>query len=217
MFGFKSSETIRSRVTLDEIEGLRITIPAVRNGFLIPFLSVWLVGWAGGEVFALGAIIAAGLGHPIPMKGPAGPVVPFLAFWLTGWTVAGVFVMDALVWFLRGRESIAIDPDGQTLVARRLGTLIPRRTRSYPLDQVRNLRFAPLVMQLFPTSLRESFEYQLQWMGTGGGSIAFDHPGGTGRFGSQLSETESRRLIKTIKDHYKILDEMDEPLPVERL
>jgi hypothetical protein len=33
----------------------------------------------------------------------------------------------------------------------------------------------------------------------------------------QLSETEPRRLIKTTKDRYKILEDKDEPLPVERL
>ena len=36
------------------------------------------------------------------------------------------------------------------------------------------------------------------------------------RIPGQLSETESRRLIKTIKDHFKIEDDRDEPLPVER-
>jgi hypothetical protein len=36
-------------------------------------------------------------------------------------------------------------------------------------------------------------------------------------FGPGLSETESRRLINTIKDRYKIADDKDEALPVERL
>jgi hypothetical protein len=39
----------------------------------------------------------------------------------------------------------------------------------------------------------------------------------TYRFGIQLSERESRRLIKTIKDRYKIAEDTDEALPVERL
>ena len=43
----------------------------------------------------------------------------------------------------------------------------------------------------------------------------FEFWGDTVRFGMGLSEEESRRLIKTIKDRYKIPDDEDEPLPVE--
>jgi hypothetical protein len=57
----------------------------------------------------------------------------------------------------------------------------------------------------------------MQMLGTGGGSIAFDCSGTTYHFGIQLSEYESRRLIKTIKDRYKIEDDKDEALPVGRL
>jgi hypothetical protein len=41
--------------------------------------------------------------------------------------------------------------------------------------------------------------------------------GKTHRFGIQLSESESRRLINTIKDRYKVQEDTDEALPVERL
>jgi hypothetical protein len=87
------------------------------------------------------------------------------------------------------------------------------------MDEISNLRFAPASMRMYPSpfAFHENWDLQSQWMGMGAGSIAFDHAGGTQRFGVQLSETESRRLIKTIKDHYKIPDDKDEPLPVERL
>jgi hypothetical protein len=50
-----------------------------------------------------------------------------------------------------------------------------------------------------------------------GESVAFEYRGETVRFGMALPEEESRRLIRTIKDYYKVQDDKDEPLPVERL
>jgi hypothetical protein len=215
MFGSKRSEAIRSRVTLDEIEGLQIIIPPARKRLLRLFLGLWLAGWVFGELAAVGSLIGLGLG--IGPKFANSPPPFFLVFWLIVWTVAGICVLDAFIWQSRGHESIRIDPDGETLVVRRPGTLIPRRTRTYPLDRVRSLRFAPVMMPFSPFAFRETWEFQLQWLGSGGGSIAFDVDGRTERFGAQLSETESRRLIKTIKDHHKIQDDKDEALPVERL
>jgi hypothetical protein len=219
MFGSRRSDAIRSRVTLDEIEGLQIVIPPAKNGFPTRFLAFWLVGWAIGEIVVAGWLVGLSLGVVAPphMKNDNIAPVPFLLLWLAGWTVGGVYAIDLFVWRSRGREWVRIDPAGESLVLRRLGTFIPRRTRTHPLDRVRNLRYAPLTMPLFPTSFREALESQLQMVGTGGGSVAFDVDGRTERFGSQLSETESRRLIKTIKDHYKIQDDKDEALPVERL
>lgn len=224
MFFKKPPETIRSRVTLDEIDGLRIHIPALRQRFLMVFLGIWLIGWLIGEVMAIVWLVTMALGFSMnPGRGFQGPnagnvpMIPFLIFWVTGWTLGGLAVMDALLWQLRGREWIRIDPDGEFMTVQRLGTLFPRRTRIYPLSEIRNLRYGPLPLLMFPMNFRDSIESQLQWLGTAGGSIAFDRDGRTRRFGSLLSETESRRLIKTIREHYKILDDQDEPLPVERL
>jgi hypothetical protein len=44
-----------------------------------------------------------------------------------------------------------------------------------------------------------------------------DPCGSTRHFGWALSRADSRCLIRTIKDRYKIMDDKDEPLPVERL
>jgi hypothetical protein len=158
MFSTARSDRIRSHVTLDEIDGLQITIPAARSAFLVLFLGVWLVGWSIGELAALGTLAAWAFGGAPGLKfGSAGAApVPFLIFW----TVAGGLVMDALVWQFRGRETIGIDPDGQTLVIRRLGTFVPRRTRTFSMDDVRNLRVSPLGLTMFPSpfAFRENWE-----------------------------------------------------------
>ena len=132
-----------------------------------------------------------------------------------------LLLLDALVWHLKGREQICID--GQSIVISRLDALFWRPARVFALSNVSNLRFAPLAVVAFPRSFSDSVEttaahmQMMTVMGTGGGSIAFDCGGKTHRFGIQLSESESRRLIKTIKDRYKIQEDKDEPLPVERL
>jgi hypothetical protein len=48
-------------------------------------------------------------------------------------------------------------------------------------------------------------------------NIAFDYDGASIRFAPGLGETECRRLIRTIKDRYKIPDDRDEPLAIERM
>jgi hypothetical protein len=221
MFSTTGSHVVRPRVTLDEISGLQITIPAARSRVMVLFLGLWLILWFVGELAALSSLAAMAFGNALGLKfaNADGSNLPFFMVWLAFWTVAGTIMMDGLVWQFRGHETIGIDLDGRSLTVRRLGTLIPRRTRTFSMDEVRNLRFAPLAMGTFGSrsSFGESWEAQLQWIGTGGGSIAFDHAGGTQRFGTQLPETESRRLIKTIKDRYKIQEDWDEPLPVEPL
>jgi len=209
---------IRSRVAFDELDGLLITIPAVTSWPFAIFLGVWLCGWAVGEALALGTLSLHFLGLSIGPQFTNNTPIVFLLLWTLGWTVGGLFVLDALVWQFRGREVNRIDD--QSIVTSRVGSLFPRRTRTFDLSDVTNLRFAPLAYVAFPRSFsdyREGLGAQMQMIGTGGGSVAFDHGGKTHRFGIQLSESEARRLIKTIEDRYKIEEDKDEALPVERM
>src|SRR5262245_57941649 len=115
MFGTSRPESIRSRVTLDEINGLEISIPAARKVSLMLFLGLWLIGWAFGELAVGGALIMQAFGLAIGPRIHGVENLPFMLFWLCFWTAAGILVMDALVWQFRGRERITIDPNGETL------------------------------------------------------------------------------------------------------
>lgn len=208
----------RCRVTYDKIDGLSIEIPSIRNWPFALFLSVWLCGWLFGELAALATIASYLLGVPLGPAFSNHPPAPFLIVWILFWTIAGAVIADALVWQLRGQELIQINEE--RIVMNRVGSLWRRGTRVFRLADLQNLRFAPLVYSMFPRGIgayRERWEAQMQWLGTSGGSIAFDVEDRTYRFGIQLSEHESWRLIKTIKDHYKIADDKYESLPVERL
>jgi hypothetical protein len=174
---------------------------------MLLFLTIWLCGWAFGEVMVPVGALAGMTSGQGKMAGGQGLVV--LMVWFPFWTVAGLVMMFALWWNLAGREVVILS-DGVLIERREVGAL--QRSRSYNLAGVRNLRYAPLVSN--PFSMSGSWHYQFQMLGVAGGSVAFDHEGKTHRFGNGLSETEAARLVATIKQRYKIADDGVEPMPV---
>jgi hypothetical protein len=102
-----------------------------------------------------------------------------------------------------GQETIRID--GFHLVISRAGEMRRRRPELvYSMDRIRNLRYSPM-----PT--------HRNWVGASRKAIAFDVGDTTVRFGKKLCEADALRLIRTIKERYKIADDRDEPLEVEQL
>src|SRR5213075_958612 len=78
----------------------RLRITGFSRFFGVPFLTVWLLGWAAGEVFAL-CMLAVGAwslltGQPpgagrAPLRPEVAlPIGLFLLFWLALWTLGGV-------------------------------------------------------------------------------------------------------------------------------
>ena len=123
--------------------------------FLVaPFLVVWLCGWAVGEAFAAGTLLAGlrdvlgpdlELGWLPHMKNVAPsapwPVMAFLAFWLTGWTFGGLAAMGTLARLLVGVDEVRWDRDGVEVV-RRVGLFSRRSTLAWsdvqqPFPQLR--------------------------------------------------------------------------------
>jgi hypothetical protein len=88
MFPTTRSDHVRSRVTLDEIGGLQITIPAARSPSLRLFLGVWLIFRLFGELAALGSLAKLVFGLAPP------PSPDILISWLTFFTVAVVLLRD---------------------------------------------------------------------------------------------------------------------------
>lgn len=103
------------------------------------FLGVWLCGWAAGEYFAGGTLLAALRQLLAPdlelawlprMRGsvPANPwpVVAFLAVWLTIWTIGGIAAMTEVARVLAGVDEVRWDHEGIEVV-RRAGPFASRR------------------------------------------------------------------------------------------
>lgn len=117
----------------DTPDGLLVTIEPGRAGCATAFLTVWLIGWAFGEVAAARALFGGGL--------RIDPAVPFLFVWLAGWTAGG----GAALWFwamsIAGRQYLAFDGARLTSRVEAFGI---GQDRAYDLGQVRRLRVATL-------------------------------------------------------------------------
>lgn len=106
---------------------------------IVLFLGFWLCGWAAGEWFAGGTLLA-GLREllapelELPWlprmanRAPANawPVLAFLAFWLTFWTIGGLAAMAEVLRALVGSDVVRWDHEGVEFV-RRAGPFVSRR------------------------------------------------------------------------------------------
>ena len=124
---------------------------------IVAFLSVWLVGWIVGEVFAitiLGALFSS-IAGAFPEHRPAwsadffvgswaGGGVAFallvLLVWLTFWTIGGIAALTQLMRSLVGEDVIGLTPSGFDLV-RRAGPF--RRRYAFDRSGIRRLRIRP--------------------------------------------------------------------------
>jgi hypothetical protein len=175
-----------ARATISESpEGLLITIPAMKNWFLILFLGFWLIGWLCGEVTVIFILIRGHLAHGANLKGSL-PVAAslFMLVWLSGWTLGGGFALLTWLWNFAGVELIVLGPS--TLATKRevLGIGPPKE---YDLQSIGNLRVS-VGMSNFNNPMS-----QFQTMG--GGTIAFDYAAKTFRFGIGLDEAEARQIL----------------------
>jgi hypothetical protein len=101
------------------------------------FLPLWLVGWAFGEVSAIGTLTSE--------SGNAGTDL-FMLVWLTGWTVGGAFAIGILLWLYFGKERVTLST---TTLEIRQEVLGVGRSREYDLTHVRNLRVSAESFSMF--------------------------------------------------------------------
>jgi hypothetical protein len=114
------------------------------------FLSVWLVGWIVGEVFAIGmlASIASSLTGVFSERLPAWSAdmvasggiafaLLFLLFWLTFWTIGGIVAITHVARSLVGEDVIGLTESGFEIV-RRAGPFA--RRFAFDRTSIRRLR-----------------------------------------------------------------------------
>ncbi len=147
-----------------------ILLPARRNWFALPFLSVWLTMWTFGGVMAIAELLRE--------------VQAFLLFWLVGWAVGWCFAAASVLWQLTGRETIAV-VHGDLLLRLRAGPF--SRTRCYRGGEVRNLRVRPQTMMDWQVG---GFVPLLDRMG----SVQFDHGARTVGLATGIDEAEAATI-----------------------
>jgi hypothetical protein len=195
-----SAEPIRCQLTFDELNGLSIEIPAPAvHGVLRLSRLIVVAGLIVASGWLLYRSPAYLRSHELSALTP-----PIWLLIVAAITWIGTINWMTQLWKAHCREFVRID--GHDLVLSHRGHFfLDRPKRAFSMTNLRNLRYSPARAEAHmndPTALY---------------AIAFDCDGSTQRFGLGLSEEESRRLIKTIKDSYKIQEDKDEPLPIERL
>ena len=193
----------RIQATFDEIDGLCIVIssptaPTV-HGLILKGMTV-VCGTAITFLFLALRVADFVRNHdPAVFAPPPGIVLVMLV------TLACVIGFAySFRYELRRREVIQVD--GFNLKLAWHGFLLRhRRARVFALKDVRNLRYSPSLAG-YNADTRASNR-----------SVAFDYPGSTVHVGLGVPEKESRRIIKTIKDRYKIAADADEALSIERV
>lgn len=162
--------------------GIRASIPSRKNWLIILFLSVWLVGWAFGEIQAATELLNPSENSPSL----------FMAAWITGWTLGGIYVFSTIIWQLAGREIITLD---STTFEHRLEAFGLGWSRRYALAKIKHLRVTEYA--------RASFTNQSAWapplIGSGHGPLAFDYGAKTLRIGSALEEAEAKLLLAQLE------------------
>ncbi len=151
--------------------------------FVFLSLTVWLIGWAAGEIFAprkLGLL-------PQPERWTP-PDSLFLSLFLTGWLIlrtaggilAGGFWLMLLLMLVM-REVIMASPMSLDIVTRPIG-----RLRRYRLTEISNLRVEGSAEE--KTLLK--------------GVIAFDYGAATIRFGYTIDPAEARQIVALLKERF---------------
>lgn len=177
-------EVGKGRTTINEFpQGIEIIIPSKKNYFSIIFLAFWLVGWAVGEISAIGMLFSA------ESKGPT----LFLVAWLGGWTAGGAFAIVSWLYNIKGKEIIQID--GYELKHIRDFVLF-KRSKEYEMAHIKGLRASTNNSSIF------NFNSGMEFWGLTGGTVAFDYGHNTHKFGSGLDEAEAKHIVETVKHRY---------------
>jgi len=176
-----------ARHTTDDLgDTLRINIPSQKQWFLILFMGFWLIGWAFGEVSALGMFFGG--------QGFGGPGL-FMIAWLGGWTIGGAWAIYILAWQLFGKEVIEIT--NQAIITKRVvfGLGFPNE---YSFEYIKVLRVSVNV------NTNDMFGWSRagRLYGLSGGLIAFDYGSKTINFGSGIDEAEAKQILTEITQRF---------------
>ena len=122
----------QGRIVIRETQdGIGVYNPARREPLAIGFLSLWLIGWAVGEVVVVWHVLGGG-----PKALDA-----FVLLWLAAWTGAGFLIGGVVLWQLVGVEKLFLVSAGAIVVER--GFRPFGRKKVYPVENVSSVGLMP--------------------------------------------------------------------------
>jgi hypothetical protein len=135
----RTEQSLAQRFWMREVVGETwFLVPAQRSWAAIVFLTLWLIGWAVGEFFAIGALVSILTGQTNLGAGGLGGAL-FLLVWVGFWTFGGLMALFEWLWNLSGREAVGLNGDRLRIEQRVPGWT---RGRDFRLAQIRDLRLA---------------------------------------------------------------------------
>ena len=182
----------------DDGATLRISIPSRKNTLYLIFIGFWLAGWAVGEIFVGGMVIAGIISLLFDMPAIAGVEATglagggvFILAWLVLWTVGGGFALYGFFWQLVGKEIVTVSYEG--IITQRAVLRLGRK-KEYLATHIKELRVSPLA----PYPSMFGWNRMGQLWGMTGGLLAFDYGAQTFRFGAGVDEAEAKQILEKI-------------------
>ncbi len=177
--------SIGKRITLHALDdGVGIIIKAPRRTILVILLILWGLLWlVAGALAIVNMFTTGGLGSQL-----------FAVVWFFFWLTTLVLASAQITWQVVGKEVIFVR--GQTLNMRKTVHYVVS-DKSFPMTDITNLRATGEFLE--PFSARSTWSL---W-GVSGGSVAFDTPEGTERFGIGLNEADAQALVSALTPYLK--------------
>ncbi|MDW3646327.1 MAG: hypothetical protein R8P61_04650 [Bacteroidia bacterium] len=165
---------------LETINGLHISIPSKKVGFVIIAASIWLIGWILGLNFAL---------EISQWQNGIAEIDSFILIWILFWIVGGGGVFVSVLWGLFGKEELFLPKSGSDAYFKKsiLGLGIKRRLDK---SQILNFRFNEV-----PANLEFTARRGLSVWGWGPGKIKFDYGMKIYSLGLGLDDAEANYLV----------------------
>ncbi len=176
------AKTAGSRVTIvdDEIDGFRVVIATTRLWSVRLFLGLFVGGWTWVEANLVSEIVTS---RPSQGHGPL-----FAAVGLVLWTVGWLRLIWVFAWSLAGREVVIVDEGHLVIRSEIVGLGVSSR---FDLAEVIRLRYDQ-------NNRYRNHRQREYWVIL----LTTDH--GVSRFGFELSEEDTSRVIDAILGKIKL-------------
>ena len=170
-------------------EGIKITIPGVKNWSLIAFLSLLLIGWTIGESFAGWTFIHYVKRMLLEKNYIYGSVILiFLLVWLAFWTMGGYYAIISILYMFIGKQEVCFSTYDIS-ISYKIGFLGNKKL--YELTQIRDFKIAQKTEE-------ESYSVFLT-VPVGTPIFTFEYEGEPVEFGAGMNEKAMEKLIEVLK------------------
>ena len=166
----------------------KISVPLGKSRSKAIFLTVWLTGWAFGELLAgltifmifFGILTRGDLPQEMNVM-----IILFIILWCIGWTFAGYFAIKEWLWNIFARLTLYRDESFLTIEER---TGWKSNRKIYDLDRIQHFR-----IETDPGRQKGNII-------SSPGIFAFEYQGNTVRFGRGVSHPEALAVKKKLED-----------------